>query len=87
MRLTISYWPTRVPGGNAVRKQPNGVAYGGRKMRRRRCVSSEPCIDLAPKLGVAFALRLEEQGAGRLLELKRLMKQRLDSAPALGIHD
>ena len=68
-------------------KQPNGVAHGGRKMRRCVGVSGEPRIHLAPKLGIAFALRVEEQTAGGLLALERVMEERLDRPPALGIHD
>ena len=56
-------------------------------MRWRPGISGEPCIDLAPKVGVAFALHVEEEPAGRLLELQSLMKQGLDSPPPVGIHD
>ena len=43
-------------------------------MRRRPGISGEPRVNLATKVGVAFALHVEEEAAGRLLELESLMK-------------
>jgi hypothetical protein len=37
-------------------------------------ISSKPRINLATKVGVIFALHVEERAAGRLLELESLMK-------------
>src|SRR4030095_10630576 len=68
-------------------QRPDGAAHGGRKMSGCLAVSGEPCIHLAAKLGAPFALGAQEQTAGRLLALERVMKERLDSPPTLGIHD
>jgi hypothetical protein len=56
-------------------------------MRWSPGVSGEPLIHLSPKLGIAFALGVQEQTAGWLLVLQRLMKEILDPAPTVGIHD
>jgi hypothetical protein len=67
-------------------ERADGIAQRGCQMRGRLGVSGEPPLHLASEIEIVATLFIEEPAARRFVALQRLMKERLDSLPALGIH-